>query len=88
MNNPGEVNEDILKYLREIAENPIQNEPQSSRQNEPQPSTSHKPKVKILQDIQLQPPNNTQDQERNFETDMTQHSTANDGKWQMMVSKS
>lgn len=63
INNPGEVNNDILEYLRNLSENPIQ--------NNPEPTTPKSPKTKILQDIQIRPPFDNEERS-------TQHSTYNE----------
>lgn len=60
VNNPGEVDTDILDYLRTLAEDPIQTQSQNPEPNTPQ----------ILQDIQINPPDN--------ETLNTPHSCSNE----------
>lgn len=49
INNPGDVDKDILDFLKNCAENPIDSVAGPSKRNT-------QPKFKILQDIQITPP--------------------------------
>lgn len=58
INHPGDADKDILDFLKTLSENPFEEEA-----DDPQPSTSTDPKpakqkIKIIQDIQIRPPDN------------------------------
>lgn len=69
INNPGDVDENILEYLRELSENVME-------QNHPIPGTSNDNKIKILSDIQIQPTLMQNEDDHPIST--TQHSNANE----------
>lgn len=72
INNPGEINSDILDYLRNCAENPIQHDPEPQKpESSNSESDRRNPKIKILQDIRLGPSDVTE----NDNATSTQHST-------------
>lgn len=58
INNPGEINNDVVSYLKHLAENITldDDEPSTSQINNDK-NTQKKPKIKIISNVQICPPN-------------------------------
>ena len=70
LNNPGDIDQDILDTLQNVTQN------LQTLQDFQKPSTSNtNDKIKIISDIQIKPPDNSQNDNTNTST---QHSTANE----------
>ncbi|WP_253302428.1 reverse transcriptase domain-containing protein [Wolbachia endosymbiont of Psylliodes chrysocephala] len=68
INNPGDIDNETLRFLRRLSENPVEDDNLDN-------STSNQSKIKILSDVQVKPPD---EPSGNDSFQSTQHTTANE----------